>query len=129
MQVIQNPDAPKIHIKPLVMPIVLPSRTAKEVKPAVHRRRLDELPRDKHPHGHHVHPQRQRRQRNGQHVGHDVLQRVRVLRRKGHRRREPVVHLMHAPVQPPRVQQPVGVVEEGLARGDADGYVAAQFPQ
>lgn len=51
MQKIQKPNPAKVHIKPLMMPIMLPSRAVEEVKAAVDGRRLDQLPRQEGPHG------------------------------------------------------------------------------
>ncbi|KND86965.1 hypothetical protein TOPH_08444, partial [Tolypocladium ophioglossoides CBS 100239] len=121
---VQQPNPPKVHVKALMMAVVLPRRAAQEVVAAVHRRRLDQLPGHKRPHGQHVRAQHQRRQRHGQRIGDDVLDRVRVLRGKGHGRREAVVRLVDAPVEDAHVQQPVRVVEEHLARGDAQRQVA-----
>ena len=72
-------------------------------------------------------PQQHRRQHNGHRVGNDMLQRVRILRRKGHGRCELVVRLVDALVQRPPVEETVRVVKERFAGERADDKVAYQL--
>ncbi|ATY64585.1 hypothetical protein A9K55_004293 [Cordyceps militaris] len=124
MKPVQQSQSPKIHIKALMVPVMLPSQAVEEVVAAVHRRRLDELAGEEQPEGEDMGAQQQRGQDNRQGVGDEVLERVGVLRRERDGRREAVVRLVHAPVQRPPVQQPVRVVEERLPRERAHDEVA-----
>lgn len=124
MNPVQQPNPPKVDIKPLMMAIMLLRRAVEKVIATVHRRRLNQLPRNKQPERQHMHAQHNRRHHNRQRVRDDMLHRVRILRGKGHRRRELVVRLMNASVQGTPVQQPVGVVEHDLAGQDTNQNVA-----
>lgn len=112
-----------------MVPVVLLSQAVEKIVPAMHRRRLDQLKRQKQPQGQDMRAQQHRRQDNRQRVGEDVLQRVGVLRRKGHRCGEFVVRLMYALVQRPPVEQSVRVVEERLTSERADDEVPRNFGQ
>lgn len=126
---VQHADAPKVDIEPLVMPVMLSRRAAEEIVAAVHRRSLDQLPRKKHPHGQDVRAQQQGRQRDRQGVGHNVLDRMRILRREGDRRGELVVYLVDALVEVAHVEEPVRIIEECLTHDDADDEVARELGQ
>lgn len=106
---------------------MLPSSSRKEIVSAVHGRCLDELKGHKHPHGENMRLQQQRRQQDGQDVGHEVLHGMGILRGKGHGGGELVVRLVEALVERAPVEDAVGGVEEDLAGEDADGEVGGEL--
>lgn len=67
------------------------------------------------------------RQRDGQHIRDDMLDRVGELRGERNGRREAVVLLVDGRVEPRRVQEAVAVVEHGFAHEEAEDDVSGHF--
>lgn len=123
MQPIQAADTPEVDIELLMMQIMHLGLGGEEIETAVHGGRVEQLPGEKGPEAQDVDVQDLRRETDRQDIGDQMLDRVRVNGRQRHGRREPVMHLVDAAVDARVVQQPVRVVEEHLAHGQAQHEV------
>ena len=79
MHPIQEPQTPKINPEQLMMQIMHPRTTIQKVIPTMHRRRLRQLERQERPISQDMTFQKLRGERDGEDVGEDVFERVRVL--------------------------------------------------
>jgi hypothetical protein len=118
MYPIQKPNHTIIHIKQFVVLVVHLRDAGKEIISAVHRARIQQLARQKPPIRQDMVGEQQPRQDHRQDVREDVLRDRRVLRGERDGRDEAVVRLVDARVEEREVEQPVHVVERGLADGD-----------
>lgn len=129
MQPIQHANDAEINYELLVMRIMASRNAAQEIVPAVHRRGLQQLQAYPREIRQHVHVEQLCRDDEREQVRKQVLDRMCVLRREGHGRREEVVLLVDALVQRRGVQEPVDVVEEDLAHGETEDDVADEFEE
>ena len=105
-----------------IMHLRSPAQQAKRPIPAVRQRRLQHAARQKRPKGQDVYAQQRRRDRHGEDIQRDMLDRMRVLGCERNRRGEPVVVFVDVAVEEWPVQRAVDVVEEDLSsQGAEDG--------